>query len=260
MLETFARLGYASKAVIYAVVGGLAIAAAANRGGRITDTSGALRVVLSQPFGRVVLVVLAAGLLGYAVWRLLDAVMDPDRSGTSPAGLVARIGNAVRGLIYGALGLEAIRLLRGLRGSSGNEAELWTARIMDLPLGDWAIGLTGLVIAGYGASEVVHSFKGKRDPLLDYSALAPGVRTAARRISRFGVGSRGVILGALGFFLVRAAVEHDPSQASGTRESIVSLAGMVEGRWVLAAIAAGLLAYAVDQALHAGCRRIREVM
>ena len=114
MLEKLARLGYASKALIYAIIGVLAILAAANRGGRVTDTSGALRVVLTQPFGRILLLVLAAGLCGYALWRLLDAIKDPDRHGTAFKGLVTRIGNAIRGLIYGALGIEAFKLFRGL--------------------------------------------------------------------------------------------------------------------------------------------------
>ena len=41
MLEPLARLGYASKAVVYGIMGGVAAAAAMNRGGRITDRSGA---------------------------------------------------------------------------------------------------------------------------------------------------------------------------------------------------------------------------
>ena len=133
MIDPLARLGYASKALIYGIVGGLAAAAVGNRGGRVTDTSGALRVILSQPFGQAILIVLALGLCGYAAWRILDATMDPDRHGTDFGGLVVRIGNVIRGLIYGALGVEAFRLARGLRGSRGNEAELWTARVMDLP-------------------------------------------------------------------------------------------------------------------------------
>jgi len=69
LLERLARLGYVSKAVIYAIVGVLAILTAVNRGGRVTDTSGALRVVLTQPFGRMLLAVLAVGLCGSAPWR-----------------------------------------------------------------------------------------------------------------------------------------------------------------------------------------------
>lgn len=259
MIEPLARLGYASKALIYAIVGSLAIAAAANRGGRITDTSGALRVILSQPLGNTLLFILAAGLCGYAVWRITDSIVDPDRNGTRFHGLVTRIGNIIRGIVYGALGIEAFRLARGLRGSNGNEAELWTARIMDWPLGVWIVGIAGAIVAVYGASEVVRAVKGEVDRTVDYSSIPAGWQRPAIQVSRFGIGARGVIIATLGFFLVRAAVQHDPSEAQGTRESILELGGMA-GRWVLAAIAAGLVAYAIDQAVHARWRRIRPVV
>jgi hypothetical protein len=260
MIEHLARLGYASKAVIYAIIGILAILAATNQGGEVTDTSGALRVVLGQPFGRILLVVLAAGLCGYALWRLLDAIRDPDRNGTDIKGLIERIGNVVRGLIYGALGIEAFRLFRGLRGSNGDEARIWTARIMDWPLGEFIIGIIGAIVCLYGLSEILDSIREKRDAKIDMSVLPAGWRSPLAMISRFGVGARGAIIATLGFFLVRAAVEHDPSEAAGTRQSTIELAGAVEGRWLLALIAAGLLAYAVDQAVHSRCRRIRPVI
>ena len=259
MIEQLARLGYASKALIYAIVGTLAIAAALNRGGRVTDTSGALRVVLGQPYGRALLIVLAVGLCGYALWRVLDAFKDPDRHGTGAKGLVTRVGNAIRGGIYGALGVEAFRLQRGLGGSNGGEAQAWAARVMDLPLGEIALILAGAVILVYGLSEVFASLKGKDDPLVDLSKLSAQWRPTARNVSRFGVGARGLILATVGFVLARAAIHHDPSEAAGTRESMIELAGVVEGRWLLGFIAAGLLAYAVDQAVHARCRRIRPV-
>ena len=260
MLEPLARLGYASKAVIYGIVGVLAILTAANRGGRITDTSGALRVVFRQPFGRMLLVVLAVGLCGYALWRLLDAIADPDHHGTSTKGLVTRIGNAIRGCVYGALGLEAFRLIRGLSGSSGNEATLWTARILAYPLGAVAIGIAGAVVAIYGLSELINSVQGRHDAKLDWSCFRRELRRPLQRISRFGVGVRGGLIATLGAFLVRAAFSHDPSEAAGSRESMLWLGGLVEGRWFLALIAAGVLAYAVDQAVHARCRRIRPVL
>ena len=260
MIEQLARLGYTSKALIYAIVGLLAIMAATNRGGRVTDTSGALRVVLSQPFGRILLMVLAVGLCGYAVWRLLDAIRDPDRHGTGLAGFVTRIGNAIRGGIYGALGLEAFRLLRGLGGSKGDEAEAWTGRIMNMPFGELAVGIAGAIIAIYGLSELLDSIRGKDDAKVDLSMISSGARPTVRWICRFGVGARGLLIATLGVFLVRAALEHDPSEAVGSRESMLELANAVEGRWLLALIAAGLLAYAFDQAVHAKLRRIRSVL
>jgi hypothetical protein len=260
MVEHLARLGYASKAIIYAIVGLLAILTAANRGGRITDTSGALRVVARQPFGGTLLIVLAVGLCGYAVWRLLDAIADPDRHGTSAGGLVARIGNAIRGCIYGALGLEAIRMLRGLRGSSGNEATMWTARVLDVPFGAIIVAVAGVIIAIYGVSETINSLRGRHDPKVDWAAIRADLRIAVEAICRFGVGVRGGLIATLGVFLVRAAFTHNPREAAGSRESMLRLIGLIEGRWWLALIAAGVLAYAVDQVVHARYRRIRPVV
>jgi hypothetical protein len=257
MITPLARIGFVSKALVYAVVGGLALAAAARAGGRVTDTSGALRFILGQPYGQVLLIVLAAGLCGYALWRVLDAYYDPDRDGRTPWGLFVRVGHAIRGAVYGGLGLEAFRLANGLRGSNGREAQLWTARIMELPFGDWLVGIAGLIVVGVGVSEVSDSVKARLDKSIDLTRIPRGLRLAAVNVSRFGVGARGVIITVIGMFLVKAALAHDPSQVHSTRQSMVELAGAVDGRWMLAAIGAGLLAYAMDQALHARCRRIR---
>ena len=260
MVENLARLGYASKAVIYGIVGVFAILSLTNRGGTITDTTGALRVVLSRPFGRGLLIVLALGLLGYAAWRLLDAIMDPDREGTSAKGAVVRIGNAVRGCVYGALALDAFRLLRGRSGSGGDQAELWTARLFDFPLGQLIVGVIGVIVALYGASEVIQGIRGTHDEKIDWSAIRSEIRGPIRAISRFGVSTRGGLIATLGVFLVRAAFSHDPNQAAGSRESMLRLGSLFDGRWFLVLIAAGVVAYAVDQAVHARCRRIRPVV
>ncbi|MEO6213319.1 MAG: DUF1206 domain-containing protein [Vicinamibacterales bacterium] len=259
MLEPLARLGYACKSLIYAIVGSLALAAALRRGGGITDTSGALRVILEQSYGRALLVVLAVGLCGYAVWRVLDAIRDPDDHGTGVKGIVTRIGNAVRAVIYGGLGIEAFRLIGGLRGSNGRDAQVWTSRAMDVPFGALIVGLLGAVVSVYGVSEIVASFKGGYSRTLDVSPIPARLRRTADVISRFGIGARGVIITVLGVFLVRAAFAQDPSQAHGTRGSMRELATVADGPWLLVFIGAGLLAYAVDQAVHARCRRIAPV-
>jgi hypothetical protein len=247
MIEQLARLGFASKAFIYATVGLLAGAAALNEGGTVTDTRGALRVILSHPFGNTVLFVLAVGLCGYSLWRMLDAFLDPEGRGTSAKALTVRIGSALRALIYGGLGLEAFRLAHGLRGSRGSDATIrtWTARIMDWPLG----------VAGYGVAEIVETIRHRSADKRDLSSLDAGTRRALTLISRFGVAARALIVVGIGVFLVRAALQHDPGQATGIRGSMLELAG-AGGRWALGFIALGLIAYGIDQALHARYRRI----
>jgi hypothetical protein len=260
MLERLARLGYASKALIYAIVGVLAVLTATNRGGRITDTDGALRVALMQPFGRLLLIVLAVGLCGYAIWRLLDAGLDPDRHGTSAGGLATRIGNAVRGCVYGALGVDAIQLLRGVGGPKRDQPRIWIERLFDWPMGEVLVAVVGASVALYGGWQIHRSVHGEHDEKLDWSRISAPLRAPLRRISVFGVAVRGGLLAMLGVFAVRAALTHDSSVAIDSRESLLRLGGLVEGRWFLAVVALGVIAYAVDQGVHAYCRRIRPVV
>ncbi|OUL20587.1 hypothetical protein BV378_29725, partial [Nostoc sp. RF31YmG] len=58
-VERLARFGYASKGVVYGIVGLLASQAAFGTGGRTTDTKGALQTLVEQPFGKFLLALVA---------------------------------------------------------------------------------------------------------------------------------------------------------------------------------------------------------
>jgi hypothetical protein len=188
---------------------------------------------------------------------VLDAVFDPDRHGTRFDGLVTRIGNVVRALIYGALGVEAFRLAAGLRTSRGDGTRELAARVLDWPLGEWLLGIIGAIVVAYGLSQIRQAVIGHGHRNIDLSPVSFRMRDPILKIGRFGVGARAVLIVVLGFFLLRSAVTHDPREVHGLRESIVDVVRLSEGGWALLVIALGLIAYAVDQALHARCRRIR---
>ena len=69
-MERLGRVGLAAKGVLYAVVGILAVKVALGGREQSPDKDGALTTIAQQPFGRGLLVLLALGLAGYALWRL----------------------------------------------------------------------------------------------------------------------------------------------------------------------------------------------
>jgi hypothetical protein len=71
--QLFARAGFLSRGLIYAIIGVLALKLALGDGGKTTNQQGAQRTVARQPFGKVLLVLVAAGLAGYSIWRLVRA-------------------------------------------------------------------------------------------------------------------------------------------------------------------------------------------
>jgi hypothetical protein len=255
-IERLARVGYVAKAMLYITVGLLASQAGLGGGGRMTDTQGALRVVHDVTFGRVLLLVAAAGLMGYALWRIVEAVVDPERRGRDFKGLALRVGFAVRGLFHAGLGITAFRLALGERsGAAGNQSRRWTSRAFDLPAGDLLVWLAAAGITAYGIYQFYRAYAPKLGRQLDLSQIPATVRRWVVGVSRFGLAARGVVFCLIGLFLARAAVKHDAGQVGGLRESFRVLARL--GRWPFVVVAVGLVAYGIYELVNARYRRIR---
>lgn len=254
-IEILARVGYAAKAVLYGTIGLLAARAGLGwGGGGATDTRGALEAVHEAPYGRHILLVIAAGLAGYALWRLVEAVTDPERRGTNAKGVALRAGYAARGLFHAALALAAFRLGMGSGGAGSRGPDGWTARVLALPAGQVLVWLGAAGVAGYGVYQLYRAWKAKLGRQLALTRVSAGIASVLVAICRFGLAARGAVFGLIGFLLGRAAARHDPGQAGGVRESLLTLAGF--GRWALAAAGLGLIAYGVYQLVEARYRRI----
>jgi hypothetical protein len=254
-VERLARVGYAAKALLYVTIGLVAAQAAFGRRSRTTDTQGALRLVHGMTFGRAVLLVIAAGLIGYAVWRVVEAVVDPDRRGHDAKGLALRIGSAGRGLLHGGLAVTALRLVYGDRpAGTQHQAREWTAVAFGLPGGALLVWLAAGSIAGYGIYQLYRSYAPKLGRQLDLSQLREPARAWVVGVSRFGIAARGIVFCLIGLFLGRAAARHDAGEVGGVRESLRALAGI--GRWPYVVVALGLVAYGVYELVNARYRRI----
>lgn len=253
-IEILARVGYIAKAVLYGTIGFLAARAAFGQGGRATDTRGALRAMLDAPFGGTILLVIAAGLGGYGLWRLVEAITDPEHRGADAKGLALRAGNAARGLGHGALALAAVRLGTGHGDGGSRGPDEWTARVFALPAGEALVWIAAVVVAGYGVYQLYRAWRAKLGRHLALTRVSAQTGSTLVAVCRFGLAARGAVFLVIGFFLGRAAARHDPAQAGGVRESLLTLAGI--GRWALGAVALGLIAYGIYQLVEARYRRI----
>jgi hypothetical protein len=249
-----ARIGYAAKALLYMTVGYLAAQAGLGRGGRVTDTEGALQVV-QRSTGWVVVLLLAAGLLGYAVWRLIQAVLDPERRGSDVKAIIVRVGFALRALVYGALGITAVRLAMHQGTGSRGQFREWAESLFGLPGGELLVLLGGIWVVGYGVYQLYKAATPKMKRHLHLAELPDSLRRWILGVSRFGVAARGVVFCLIGSFLIRAAADRNPGQAAGMRESLRTIADM--GRWPFLVIAFGLIAYGVYELLNARYRSIK---
>jgi hypothetical protein len=258
-IELLARAGFLVKGVLYLVVGALALQVAVAFGGRVTGVRGALTTVLGQPFGRTLLLVAAVGLLGYAAWRFLQGLLDPDRLGHDWRGLAIRVSFVARGVVHAALGLQAFRLHRGLSAASGiSEREIAT-EAFEWPLGDWVVVLAGAGLIGFAVQQVHAAITCRLDRNLDIAALRREAGDWAVGLSRFGVAARAIVFALLGWGMVVSGWLRDASEVGTTTSSLRTLAAQPGGlgRLLLGVTAAGFVAYGFYQIIHARYLHIR---
>ena len=250
------KVGYAAKGLIYLLIGTLAFRLAAGLdGGRLTDASGTLRIVLRQPFGLVLLGVIGAGILTYAAWQIVEAIWDTRRKGGGVRGWIQRSLTIIKGVAYGTIGWEALRIVLGIRGRSRDAREM-AANVMAFPLGDWFLVLVGLGVAIYGGREIWNAWQCRFGDDLDHRRLCREAGNWAVVIGRFGNGARGVLLIVIGFALTRSGLDRRPAEAGGIDESLWTLLSQPFGPWLLAAVAAGLTCFGIFQFLHARYAKI----
>jgi len=259
--ERFARLGYAAKGIVYFVVGLLAAQAAFTSGGKTTDTSGALQEIITQPFGKFLLSLVAIGLIGYTCWRFVQAVLDPEHrhedKGAKAIG--RRLGYAFSTFAYGGLTLTALSLVFGWGsggGDGGSSTQDWTARILAQPFGQWLVGLAGIITVGVGIYYFYEAFKAKFMRKLKHHEMSTAERKWAKRVGQFGITARGLVFSIIGIFLIVAAWQSDAQEARGLGGALATLAQQPYGSWLLGVVALGLIAYSIYSLVEARYRQL----
>ena len=253
------RVGFAARGAVYLMVGWLALQAASGAGNAVTDKQGALEAVSQGPLGTVLLIFVAAGLLGYSAWSVVRAIFDPERVGHQAKGVIARIGFVVVAFSYGGLGVGAARLALGA-GSAGKDSDAsaqdWTAQLLQAPFGPPLVIGVGLIVLGMAAVELTQAWARDFDKKLSLTGLGAQQSQWITRFGRAGKMARGVVFALTGVFLIQAARHDDPSQAVGLGGALQKLAEQPQGPALLGLVAAGLCMYGLYSLAEAKYRRL----
>ncbi|MCB9948395.1 MAG: DUF1206 domain-containing protein [Rhodospirillaceae bacterium] len=252
-LKLMARLGYGSRGAVYLMIGGLATLTAIAGGGETVGSRGAVRELLRQPFGEVLVIAISLGLFCYAGWRVMQSLFDAEKHGTGAKGLVIRAGLFVSAATHGFLGVYALSLVVAAMASQG-EGKGAIAWLMQQSFGPYLVGLVGLLIVGAGCAQV---WKGARRRFHKYLEFSRAEHPVLSWICGFGLIARGVVFCLIGGLACFAAVKADPQQAGGMPEAMSWLRRQPFGQATYAAMAFGLFAFGIYSLVEARWRRIR---
>jgi fumarate reductase subunit D len=243
LLDLLERLGYLVRGALYAVMGLLALGIALKiTGGQTTDLSGSLVFLISNPLGKLVLIVVIVGLAAYSLWGFVRAIYDPLRRGKDAGGYMARLGFVSSAVSYAAIVIFALRILVGSGGAAGDSTQKTIASILTHPGGGPVTVVIGLVAILVGLGQFLEAYRATFKEDLKGTEMTNSERDIAIALGRFGMFARGVIFLVIGWFLVQAGWHHDAGQVQGFGGAFLFLLGQPFGRVVLGVIALGFVA------------------
>src|SRR5688500_8237593 len=234
------RLGYLAKGLIYSLIGVLALRVALGMsGGRLTDPSGVLTTVLSQPFGRIMLGIIGIGIVGYAAYYIFEAAADLRRRGGGMRGWSSRGLTMIKAAVYGTIGVQALLAVFFDR-LPVDGTEQGARVVMQFPLGGWLLMAIGIGVAMYGMAQLMMAWRGGDVGNIDVSRVGRGAPWLLP-VGRVGSAARSVILILMGATFARSGWRDRASDADGIREALRTIASF--DPWLLTAIGAGLLCF-----------------
>lgn len=242
------RVGYFSRAILYSVLGLIALTSA----GKIAEgTNGIFKAIQDFPAGTAILWIMVIGLIAYALFRLCSPLFDIENEGADAKGWAKRIGHAGSAVGHLALAYSAYKFASA-GGSSGGGAQEVASGVLSMDIGGTILGLLGVV---FFAVAIFQAKKGITGEFMNrISGQAPD---ATRWLGGAGYLARGVVYAVIGWSLVKAGFMSGGSdQVKSLGDAVASLAG--EG-FVFTLTALGLLLFGLFSLVLARYRIIPDL-
>lgn len=246
ILKNLGRLGLVSRGLVYLLLALIAGEIAAGGSSSQASDQGVFQVIARQPLGRVLLLAVSAGFVCMTLWQAVNAI-------SKDSGWKDRAMAGAKALLYLSLAGSAAAVVAAIHESSQNQQVVdFTARLMKVPGGRLLLGAAGLGVVAAGAILVIRGIRRRAvTSEVDLRSASPGHRRLVEAAGIAGKTARGLIVVAVGAFVVEAAVTFDPSHAKGLDGALRSIVQQPFGPLVLALIAAGLACF--------GCYSLLEI-
>jgi hypothetical protein len=259
-IKNFAKVGLTAKGIVYCLIGIIAFMAAFELGGNSKSGSGKTGVfqfLLDASYGKILLGLIAIGLLCYAIWRLIQAIKDTQNKGTDAKGIAIRLRYAFSGLVYGTLAFYAAKLVLGNSGSGGNDSrETLVRELLQQPFGQWLVGIVAVGIAIAGLYQIYMGVSDKYREKIEKAGLKREVEDMLIKTGKVGYIARGIVWLIIGWLFLKAAMNSNPNQAGGSRSAFQFLESSSYGSYLLGGVALGLICYGIFMFMRAKYKAI----
>ena len=241
-----ARFGCIATGIVYGVLGLFALLSLLRLKQGGADESSLLKFFEDVQFGKIVIGIIMLGMIAYIMWRFYEAINDPYKYGRNWKGILIRLLTAFSALSDGLIAWPAIESLAGINPASkdGNpEAQRQSFdQLMQQPIGVWVVSIAGCITLVTAFVQFIYVFKEAYEERIDFQKLQPFKRKIIHLLGYAGHIARGIILGIIGFFLLKAAFTKNGQHVVNTDKAFDFIGDEI-GKMAFAVVAVGTICY-----------------
>lgn len=241
-VDRMAVAGLIAFGVVHLVLGWLAVQLALGNSKGGASTTGAVKQIAEQPFGGVLVWLVAVGMALLTLWQALEAAAGHRNDEKDSTRLRHRLTSAGKAVVYATICVSAVKVAVG-SGSSGGGTDSMTATLMDQPGGQVLVGLVGVVIIAVGVGMLVVAYRESYLKRLDIDGKTGRDGMAFRWLGRAGHVAKGLSLGVVGGLFLYAAFSHEPKKSGGLDQALLTVLAQPFGPVLLVAMGLGFAAY-----------------
>jgi hypothetical protein len=246
ILHYFPVYGCVTTGLIYASVGVIALLSffKIRHGG--ADESSMLAIINDFVIGKVFIIIILVGLLCFVIWRFYEAITDPYGYGQSISGIAKRVGICISTIVDIMIAVTAARVLLGynhimLNGEPKEEQEMVEAILKDT-WGSTTVVIFGSIIIIVAAAQLWYGVTKGYKERIDLEHFSKPVQTITHGLAWIGYLARGIILGIIGFFLIKSGATSDSTVVVNTDKAFDFIGDHV-GHFYFIAVAIGTICY-----------------
>ncbi len=240
-LDYAVRAGLVAYGAVHLIVAWLAAQLALGEKSESASNAGALHSLAEQPMGAFLVWLVAIGMLLLVVWRLLEFAMGYREESDDAKRWRKRAGSLGKGILYAVLAWSAFKTAIGDGSSGGTDST--TAKLMDLPGGQFIVGAVALGIIAYGILLIIRGWTEKFTEHLDAQGQSGKDGSAYVMFGKIGYIVKGIAIVLVGGLFAYAAVTHEAKKSGGLDQALQTVLEQPFGQVMLLAIAVGIACY-----------------
>jgi hypothetical protein len=201
-----------------------------------------MQSLATQPFGTVLLWILAVGMSALASWHASRAIWA-FRSGGAATRARRRLAAAATAVVYVGLAATAANFALGTRVSAAEAQQSTAEGVLALPFGQPLVIAVAIVVIAIGLGQLRKAARRRFTDEIDSTSMSAAAVRRITRVGRIGYAAKGAALAVVGGLLGYAAFSFDASKARGLDGAMRTIVVQPFGQVLLTAVAIGFIAF-----------------